>query len=131
MKKKIKLMFFMLLAGISIAVAQSAQPEWKEMKAFHAIMSPIFHPAEEGNFVPLKTKSDSLLMIAKNWYASPIPANYKPVETKETLKKLAMEIAKLHKAVKANKDDKELMKMLTEAHDTFHKVAGECKVEGE
>lgn len=131
MKKKIKLMFLVLLAGISVAVAQSSQPEWKEMKAFHAIMSPIFHPAEEGNFVPLKTKSDSLMMIAKSWYASPVPANYKPVETKETLKKLVKEIALVHKAVKANKDDKELMKLLKEAHDTFHKVAGECKIEGE
>jgi hypothetical protein len=131
MNKKIKLMAVALLATISIAFAQTTQPEWKEMKAFHAIMSPIFHPAEAGNFVPLKTKSDSLLLIAKNWHAAPIPSDYQPKKTEETLAQLVKETSILHDAVLAQKSEKELMKLLTVAHDTFHKVAGECKKEGE
>ena len=127
MNKKIKLMAIAFFAMTSFALAQTGKPVWKEMKAFHAIMSPVFHPADEGNFTPLKTKSDSLLLIAKNWYASPIPADFKPKETKETLAQLVKELTIVDEAVKAGTDNKQLMKLLTIAHDTFHKVAGECK----
>lgn len=127
MNKQIKLIVIALIATASITVAQTTQPAWPQLKTFHSFMSSTFHPAEDGDFAPLKVKADSLLIVAKLWQASPIPSNYKPVETKAALEKLVKQCRIVNKAVKEDADDDELKKMITEAHDIFHKIVGECK----
>ncbi|MEO6488934.1 MAG: hypothetical protein ABIO04_03250 [Ferruginibacter sp.] len=115
-----------MIPAISFAQTSKAAT-WPEMKRFHAVMAGTFHPAEEGNFMPLRSKADSLLVAAKAWQVSDIPANYKPVETKETLEKLVEQCKLITSAVEAKADDKQLLGLITEAHEIFHKVAGECK----
>lgn len=104
---------------------------WAEMKTFHHFMSTTFHPAENGDFAPLRAKADSLYLSAVSWQLSPIPANFKEKETKDALTKLVGETKAIAAAVKANTADAELLKMITEAHETFHKVMGECRKEEE
>ena len=134
--KKISLLFFALVTMMSanfaqtkkVAVTQTpASPVWAEMKAFHAIMSATFHPAEEGNFAPLKEKASELYTAAKMWYASPVPADFKPAETTETLEKLMIKCSDIWAAVEAKADDAKLKTLITEAHDLFHKISGSCK----
>jgi len=127
MKKKIKLLALVLLATVSVAMAQTTKPKWAEMKTFHSYMSSTFHPAEDGDFGPLKKFKDSLLDAAELWQASPIPSDFKPVETKAALEKLVTECRAIKKAVKAGMADAELFKMITRAHDTFHTITGECR----
>jgi hypothetical protein len=115
-----------LLPGL--ASAQTKKPVWPEMKAFHSFMSSSFHPAEEGNIAPLKAKADRLFITAMQWEASAVPSSFKLEETKVQLKKLVKQCADLKKAVAAKSvEDKKLVQMITEAHDTFHTIVGECR----
>jgi len=105
----------------------SQKSSWQEAKKFHQFMSASFHPAEDGNFKPLKDNCDSLAWAAEQWAKTPVPSNYKEKETKETLATLVKQSNGIKTAVKKNASDTELKKLITEAHDTFHKVVGECK----
>jgi len=131
MYKRIKLMAFALMASMAVANAQTTAPAWPQLKTFHSYMAATFHPAEEGNFGPLKSKADSLLIAAKLWQASPIPSNYKTEETHAALKKLVKQCESVNKAVIKKSPDEELKKEITEAHEIFHHIVGECKKEVE
>jgi len=126
--KKLSLFVLTTLLFAGISFAQSAKTaDWPEMKSFHALMSSTFHPAEEGNFAPLKEKVAQLYRASKVWYASEIPANYKPEETKAILNKLMIQCHDIWAQVDAKASDEKLKQMITEAHDSFHKIVGECK----
>ena len=127
MKKTIQILI-LLLAILPVTIfAQKKKAVWQEMKTFHLYISATFHPAEEGNLQPLKEKADSLYNAAKNWQASAIPSNYKPTETTAALKKLVKQCASIKKYVDAKMSDKDLTHLITEAHEIFHNIAGECK----
>lgn len=126
--KKINLLLVavLMLAGTSFGQGEK-KAVWAEMKAFHTLMAGTFHPAEENNLAPLKEKAGELYKASKTWFASEIPADFKAKETKETLEKLMIKCNDIWAAVEAKKTDAELKTMITEAHDIFHKVAGECR----
>ena len=132
MTKNSFLIAVLLAALIPAMYAQNNnKPVWKELKTFHGFMSSTFHPAEEGNFVPLRQKADSLLIAARNWQASPIPADFKPAETRAALEKLVAQCTRIKKEVDNKAGDEVLMKNITEAHNVFHTIVGECrKTEG-
>jgi hypothetical protein len=90
-------------------------------------MAATFHPTEEGNFKPLREKADSLYLASKMWMGSKVPADFKEKETTENLAKLNRQCSDILAAVKANASDDKLKTMITEAHDTFHKIAAECR----
>ncbi len=125
--KKIKLVLVAMIMMASASFAQTKPAPWAELKAFHGYMSSTFHPSEEGNFKPLREKADSLYNAAKTWQASAIPSDFKPKETKETIELLVKQTANIKEQVKANASDKDLEKLIAEAHDTFHKIVGECR----
>ena len=130
MKSIVRLAVVMLAMILAMSFAQTGKATtapWAELKAFHALMSKTFHPSEEGNFAPLKAKADSLLIAAKAWQASKIPADYKPEETQETLAKLVKQCNLIAGAVAAKADDIKLKVLIADAHDIFHKIVGECK----
>ncbi len=127
MKKVFQLAVLIIAFLPVIGFAQTKTAVWPEMKTFHSFMAATFHPAEEGNLQPLREKADSLYITAKNWQASAIPYNYKPTETTAALKKLVKQCASIKKYVGANMSDKDLTHLITEAHEIFHNIAGECK----
>ncbi|MBL0356126.1 MAG: hypothetical protein IPP72_04225 [Chitinophagaceae bacterium] len=127
MKRVFQLAVVLLAFLPAISFAQDKKAAWPEMKEFHAVMSTTFHPAEEGNFAPLKEKAEQLFEAAKKWQKSEIPANFKPTETKEALQNLVIKCGAVKKAVEAKKNDEELRRLITEAHDVFHTIAGECR----
>ena len=122
-----KILLYLVMAVPFVVTAQE-KSDWKEMSNFHTLMSTSFHPSEEGNLKPVKAKSDSLLMAAKLWKASKVPAGYKPKETSETLAKLVKQLGELNTAVKAGKNDDALKGMIKEAHEIFHDIVEKCKV---
>jgi hypothetical protein len=124
MKKFIVALFVLALPFFGKTQTKSS---WHEMKTFHQYMSATFHPAEEGNLAHLKAKADSLYAHALLWENSAIPAGFKPAETKAALSKLATQCAAIQKAVADGKDDAALTKLITEAHDIFHHIVGECR----
>ncbi len=128
MKKIFQLAVILMAFVPAISFGQEAkQNHWTEMKEFHTLMSATFHPVEDGNYVPLKEKAEDLFKASRAWQKSTIPANFKIEKTKDALRKLTIQCGGLHKAVEANKSDAELKLLITEAHDTFHLIAGECR----
>jgi translation elongation factor EF-Ts len=128
----------LILAATFIGIAicgfsQTRHDHWAEMKTFHSFMAATFHPAEIGNLAPLKAKADSLLIEAKLWQNSAIPAEYKPAETKAVLEELVKKCAEISETAKIDPKkvyqkiiDEKLNKLIGEAHEIFHKVIGEC-----
>jgi hypothetical protein len=129
MKKIFKIAVVVLMMMPAVSFAQKAKVNWPEMKAFHGMMSTSFHPAEEGKFDPIRQKSDSLYQAAVNWNQSTIPAGFKPEETKKTLLQLVENCRVVSKLVEGNAPNEKIMAALTEAHDVFHKIVGECREE--
>lgn len=119
------LLTFVALFSMVYSYAQT--PEWKEMHEFHTIMSATFHPAEENNLKPCKENAQDLLAKAHAWQQAQIPVGYNAVLAKPILKQLVQDCEALSVAVKAKKKDKELKKLITKAHDTFHQFAEKCK----
>jgi hypothetical protein len=128
MKKVLQFAVILMAFVPAIAFGQSQKLVWPELKAFHELMSASFHPAEEGNFAPLKANADNLFATAKSCQKSVIPQDqFKLKETKEALRKLVIECGAVQKAVIANRTDTELMRLLSQAHSTFHTIMGECR----
>lgn len=126
---KLKLTALAIVAFVAAVSAQTKPAPWPQLKNFHHFMSTSFHPAEEGNFAPLKQKADSMLIAAKDWQAAAIPAGFKPKETKEALVKLVKQCTEIKAAVDNKASDAELKKQITAAHDVFHTIVKECRDE--
>ncbi len=121
-----KVLLFSVAAVLSIA-SYAQQAEWKQMTEFHGVMSKTFHPAEDGNLKPTKENAAALVEKAKTWEASVVPAGYDAKAAKPILKKLVENCTAVEVGVKAKKSDKELVALMTIAHDTFHEFAEKCK----
>lgn len=125
--KSLQLSIALIITVVAVQFAFAGDIEWKELDAFHTVMSETFHPAEEGNLQPVRDNAAELLTKAKEWQMAPVPEGYDKELTAKTLKTLVAKCKGLKSAVKAKKNDKELTKLITEAHDVFHKIVEECK----
>ena len=125
--RSIKITLFTLCFVLISTFSFAQKGEWKEQTAFHNVMSKTFHPAEEGNFQPIKSKSEELVMAASNWKKAKIPndiADKKMVKT--TLKKLYKDSKTINSKIKKGASDSDLKTDLFALHDTFHTVVGLC-----
>ena len=122
--KKILLTVLIIWTATSLN-AQKA--EWKEMHAFHNIMSATFHPAEENNLQPLKDSAAVLVKRAKKKKKSIVPEGYNGSLTGPILEKLVGQCKKIQAAVVSKQQDAELKMLITSAHDTFHEIMEKCR----
>jgi len=129
MKKITSLLLILISFGFSISATAQEKQEWKEMHAFHAIMSKTFHPSESNNLQPLKDNASILLAAAKTWKRSEVPKGYNAKVTAPILVSLVSKCKEVEKAVKRNMSDKKLKKLITEAHDIFHEIMEKCTQE--
>ena len=129
MKMKITLRFLLLALLFTAANTVVAQhtSSWKEMDAFHDVMSETFHPSEEGNLQPIRTRIDEMLAKAKAWRKSSVPAAYDAKKAKTKLKELEKGIQDLRKTIRSNGSDPDITKQLAELHDTFHYIMEKCR----
>jgi hypothetical protein len=125
MKKIITIVASIIICGSLIA----QKANWQEMHNFHKVMGKTFHSAEENNLQPLKDSATALVLKAKAWQQSKTPSGYNETVTKPILKKLVAKCNQVQKAVAAKKDDKTLVKLITEAHDIFHEIMEKCRVD--
>jgi len=120
---------FLVLAFIFAAntiSAQSTFEKWPAIKEFHGVMSQTFHPAEEGNFAPIKVRSEEMMIKAKLVVQSDIPAAFKTEAIVAAAGKLETQSATLHQLVTSGATNKVLFKSLNDLHDTFHEIVGLC-----
>lgn len=99
---------------------------WPELKTFHGVMSQTFHPSEEGNLEPIRTRIDEFKSKAEALAASKIPDNLNNEKVKGAVADLKSGAAALKKQIDAKADDETIKKALSGLHDTFHKIVGLC-----
>jgi len=128
MKKSIKLMFaFATLFLVSnVSKSQSVWEQWPEAKTFHEVMSKTFHPSEEGNLEPIKTRIGEMVKKADAWMNSKAPEAYNKQNIKDGLAKLSKETKELEKEINSKVADEKIKKELAKLHDVFHDVVGAC-----
>ena len=124
--KQILIIITLFIANFSFAQAPT---EWKEKDDFHKVMASTFHPMEDGNFNPIKEKSQEMYDKAVAWQKSFIPVGYNKKKISKILKKLVKETNDLNKEIKAGTTDTKIKEDLTELHDIFHEIVGLCKHE--
>jgi hypothetical protein len=119
---------FVLLFAVFVAFSLNAQSKkWKEMEDFHSVMSQTFHPAEEGQLGPIKSRSQEMEEKALAWYRSDAPEGFDKGKVKAPLKKLSKGAKELNKLVKANASDAVLKEKLSALHDAFHEIMEKCE----
>ena len=99
---------------------------WAELKQFHEVMAQTFHPAEEGNFAPIRERSGELHDKAVALEKSTPPADFKNDAIAAAVKELAVKTKDVDSLVKRKVKDEEIMKALSAAHNSFHKIVGLC-----
>ena len=102
--------------------------DWKEIKDFHGVMSQTFHPSEEGNLQPIKTRINEMVEKAKVLKNSKVPAEFNKKGVQESLTTLVKQTESLKKTIKKSSDT-QITKDLTTIHDTFHTIVGLCTAE--
>ncbi len=113
MKMK-SLAIVLFVMAINTMSAQSTFDKWPTIKEFHGVMSQTFHPSEEGNLEPLKTRSEEMATKAAAILKSDIPAEFKTPAILASAEKLQLKSKALHKMVVAKASDAELTKSLAE-----------------
>ena len=96
------------------------------LKDFHKVMAQTFHPCEDGNFMPLRTRSGELLAKAILFSASKPPVSKDKPTVHKALADLEEQCEKIHELVGKNAKDEVLLKEMTKAHDLFHQVEELC-----
>jgi hypothetical protein len=117
---------FALLFVANTITAQSTFDKWPALKEFHEVMSQTFHPAEEGNFAPIKTRSEEMMSKAAMLLKSDIPEEFRTNSILASSERLQLKSKSLHKLVISNGSDAEILKSITDLHDTFHEIVGLC-----
>ena len=105
---------------------KSAFDTWPELKAFHGVMSQTYHPSEEGNLQPIRTRIDEFKIKADALAASKIPDNLNNEKVKTAIADLKTGAAALKKDIDNNASDETVEKALAALHDVFHRIVGLC-----
>jgi hypothetical protein len=120
------LFFFLIVSNVT---AQTTFEKWPAIKTFHGVMSQTFHPAEEGDFNPIKTRSAEMVQKADALSQEAIPAEFKTPAILASIKKLQEGAKGLDKLVNTKGSNDAIFKSLTALHDVFHEIVGLCSEE--
>lgn len=102
---------------------------WIELKEFHKVMAQTFHPAEEGNFDPIKTRAFELVLKGEAFKNSKIPSSYDNPKIRQALSDLVQQAKVVQALVIKNAKNEKIMSELIKVHDAFHVVEGLCSDE--
>lgn len=103
--------------------------DWQALKDFHVVMSQTFHPSEEGNLQPIKTRIGEMVTKAKALQTSKIPAEFNRKGVSEAMANLVKGSQNLEKQINKKAKNEEITKSLVGLHDTFHTIIGLCTAE--
>jgi hypothetical protein len=106
---------------------EHARSEWKEMDAFHAVLAETWHPAEKGDFAPIRAKAAALNAAARAWAAATPPTQCATPGVKQSIAAIAAASSALTARVKTDAPDKDLRELLKGIHDRFETVEKSCK----
>jgi len=115
--------------GKQYAISSHPFMVWETLDEFHNIMAATFHPMEEGDLQPIKSRSRELAAEAKRLAKGRIPARFDETSVQDNLKALRKDSAALHKLVKNGGSDEAITKGLNALHEVFHRIVGACMEE--
>jgi hypothetical protein len=108
---------------------------WKEMNAFHMLMSATWHPASQKNdLAPLREKAADLAKTAEAWAASKAPIMPHGCQSEAVTKavaRVAADSKALAAMVHAGTEDAKLKESLGSLHDTFEIAEKGCGGHGD
>ena len=107
-------------------LSEIEKDNWMAIKDFHKVMAQTFHPSEEGNLIPLRTRSGELLAKAILLSNSKPPVSKDKPEVHKSLNNLTEQCEKIYELVAKNAKDDVLVKEIAKAHDLFHQVQELC-----
>ncbi len=113
-------------ALVDTLLSEIEKDNWMALKDFHKVMAQTFHPCEEGNFVPVRTRAGELLAKSILVSASKPPLSKDKPSVHKALASLEEQCEKIYELVEKNAKDAILLKEMTKAHDLFHKVEELC-----
>lgn len=99
---------------------------WETLTGFHKVMSQTFHPAEEGDLQPIRTRSKEMVLAAIKLQEAPIPASFNTPDIKKAIADLVKGAQDLDKSIQKKAKDEVVKAKLTALHDTFHLIQGLC-----
>lgn len=129
--KRLMIVVIAIIGAVVTSWGQGRFANWPEMQTFHSTLSQTFHPAEEGDLKPIRSRSLELLGNAKQLNAAPIPAEFDNAKMRSTLKRIEREADKVNALVVLQEQNSTIMKHLKVLHNSFHEVVGMCKKEGD
>ncbi len=117
-------------AALKSAKKPSIFENWQAIKDFHGVMSQTFHPSEEGDLQPIKTRSGEMVEKANALVNSTFPNEFATPKIKNAVKRLQSGSKNIDKLVKNKKStDTEITRALSALHDVFHEIVGLCRDE--
>lgn len=126
------LLALFVLLFFTTHISAKGKYKWVEKDEFHTIMSQTFHPAEEGNYAPIRSRIDELETKAIAFKNSKIPDYLgNKSKIKKNLKKLVKQSKAFNKKIKSGATDEELKQDFINLHETFHEIVGLCNTESE
>ena len=81
---------------------------WKELAAFHVVMSQTFHPSEHGDLQPIRERSGEFLQRAVDLQKGKVPASFDTPEIHQAIDELVSGGTELNKMVQQKAGDKAL-----------------------
>jgi hypothetical protein len=107
--------------------AEHAKSGWKELDAYHDVMSAAWHPAKNDSLGPARSSAAALVTAAKTWAKAAAPMGCQAPAVKTAVARLVPESEAVAALVARNADDATLKAALKTVHDTFHVVEEGCK----
>jgi hypothetical protein len=125
--KKISILLVLFVSIISFkSNAQDKFTTWPALGEFHTVMAATFHPAEKGDFDPVKQRSGELSDKANALAKSIVPSQFDKPAIKVALIDLKTKSAQLNKLILKKAKEEKINTALTAVHDSFHNIVGLC-----
>jgi len=106
---------------------EHAKSGWKELDAYHDVMSAAWHPAKNDSLAPARSSASALVTAAKTWATATAPKGCEAPAVKTAIARLVPESEAVAALVARNAADATLKAALKTVHDTFHLVEEGCK----
>lgn len=106
-----------------------AKSGWKELDAYHDVMSAAWHPARKDSLGPARSSADALVQAARAWAKATAPKGCEAPAVKTAIARLVPESEAVAALVARRADDATLKAALKTVHDTYHVAEEGCKPE--
>jgi hypothetical protein len=124
--KILSTLLLVLALGFTAHAEDAKKAAWPALKAFHTVMAQTFHPSEEGNLKPVRTRATELVEKADALSKGAVPKDYNSPEMQDAVKRLQAGTREVKKMVDDNATDEELKDRMVGLHDNFHEIMGLC-----